>query len=134
MKIKILHFILIIAVPFYCSCNTLRPVDKKYWKDLKNQQNQTDEIFITLKKGQIYKFYWEKFNLTNNSISREGYLLKGFDEIPYKGGLAIQDIRVIKTEKFDIGTTIVFVTMLSVIGVLFLLISAESLKNIGSGI
>ena len=68
-------------------------------------KEKADEILITTKDSQKYKFSNQNFYVENDTIYGKGKLLLEEGDKPVETKIALSDIVFLETESFDLGNT-----------------------------
>jgi hypothetical protein len=134
MKRIFVTYILLFALPFYFGCSTLQPINQESWSQIVNTENSTDEIVIWTKDGYRYPLIWETVTVSSDTLSGSGYRMKGNKEVEFRVTIAIDNIKKIETDQFDLELTIILFGLITILGIMFLLMAAEGMKSSVSGI
>jgi len=114
---KLIFSILFVALLNLLGCYSNQILYPDQYQVIKEACSEADEIIINLKNGEKYKFVRGYFDIHNDSLTGEGFVIKNEIEEPYKGKIPLSQIKTIQFYKVDGEKTFLLVGVIT-IGVL----------------
>ena len=134
IKKRIVIYTLLFTLPLNFGCTSLTLVQKESWRQIKNEENKTDEILLLTKGGYKYNIEWESISVSEDSLFGAGYQIAGEDRIPFQGAFAFEEIHEIKKDEFSLTSTLGLVGFLGLVVLGLLLLGSSGMGGgMGSG-
>jgi hypothetical protein len=93
-KKVIISFLLLAFINFIAGCYSLQPVTVNEYKQLEEDDDKQDEIYVTTKDGDEYYFAESNFYFENDTL----YGKASFKELPFEGKIAFVEIESIQLD------------------------------------
>lgn len=129
LKQKYITYILLLALPFYFGCSSLKPINSESWSQLNSKEIETDEVFINTMDGNQYSLIGETIVVNNDTLSGNGFRIFVLNEVPCSISIPIKDIREIESHQFDLEATLILIGFISLFGFMFLLMGSDAMKS-----
>ena len=89
-----ISFLILTLINFIAGCYSLQPVTVNEYKQLEEDDDKQDEIYVTTKDGQEYYFAESYFFFENDTL----YGKASFKELPFEGKIAFGEIESIQLD------------------------------------
>jgi hypothetical protein len=98
---KLISSILVVALLNLVGCYSSDLVTVTEYNQIE-EENKPDDIRVMTKDSQEYHFSKSNFYIENDTLYGKGISLPGYEELPYEGKFAFEEIESIQTEHFSV--------------------------------
>jgi hypothetical protein len=110
---KIISSILVIAFLNLLGCYTFQPVTVPEYKQIEEQEDKPDEIYVITKDDQKYHFLESNYYIENDTLYGKEIVITYFEsghvknELPFDRKIAISEIETIEVDSYSLITTVI---------------------------